>query len=345
MWTTKVKAGLSAIKAKYQKETGESKGWKGKVVKEIVKIVLVCVVFLAALLIGAVANYLIDDDEKMNSAMLLYLGYDYKTLDGIEMAFHELDHKSPAPNDEFPSANFSPGSKPDREFWESIKPTVFFSKDQLDKIKFGGGNKVGRMFYSPNNKRKVTSDNTPGCLGFTYGWKGNKNNSLAIAEVFSGSCNLLVFSFSMVDKPLKDISYIDPQNMNIRIIFTDSSMYKREDALEHFLKLLGQHWIDVAEVEMGMNTIVKVEEILGLVPQVGQLIFKFRCFEGMEEEIAGKVLNVLDQVQRNGFRLFHTNSSCINDTDDCIFEYSFLNLNSWSQLLLIEDTPQYTKLL
>ncbi|CAL8103745.1 unnamed protein product [Orchesella dallaii] len=234
------------------------------------------------------------------------------------------DHKNAATTEHannFPIANFQPAGKPDKEFWISLKPTI-----EIDRTKpydDGCRDKNGRVYCRTPFHGEVAEDNQ-NCIIYTFiSDESNQNQSdtfeFEMELLNNTTCNVV----AVRNMPVETLPPIQQRNARFTIINGESdegSKAVMEDKYFGLIMAAEIFWVDE-------NSIADVESKIGLDTRMIMLKFKFEL-KRMVEGVAQRVLNIFEQVQRKGFRLAKTNSSCSKvDNGDCVVEYYFLNAN------------------
>ncbi|CAL8103748.1 unnamed protein product [Orchesella dallaii] len=224
----------------------------------------------------------------------------------------------------FSTVNFTPAGKPDNEFWNSIKPTVQFDKEKLSakacREENGQGNCGSKLQGEAAGRN---------CTIYSFLIKSDVTNqggpSENLMELLNNTiCNIVAY----VDKELEA-----PRPSNPRVTFV--TLETEEEKLEN----QRFEWIDEMEINyVDKNIIAYMEATVGRFNRMGELKFHLQL-EEMQEEIAERILNVFEQAQWKGLRLYKANFSCNGvDKDDCVVEYSFVNANHlWEYISVVKE--------
>ncbi|CAL8108965.1 unnamed protein product [Orchesella dallaii] len=244
-----------------------------------------------------------------------------------------FDHSST-----FPKVNFKPGGKPDKEFWDSVKPTVQFDDHKPNCWK--RADRFGCMILSPG---KAAEDKT--CTFFIFKFNGiiQQNNYSFVTELRILG-NIICDVLASVDKALEVPSFIHPHPRKEQLTIYNFKNEKEHEAFKDATMSL--KWAKYGEIDYvnGNYSGAELEAKVGSFSQFGEIKFTLQL-EGMEEGISEMVLKAFEQAQSMGFRLLEvTLTSCSKeDHDYSIVEYTFVNVNYWWDYL-IPIAPKHKKI-
>ncbi|CAL8103733.1 unnamed protein product [Orchesella dallaii] len=237
------------------------------------------------------------------------------TINGPQEEVKTTDHAA-----EFPTTNFQPAGKPDKEFWISLKPTVQIDRKKLNnRCRIENGRAYCRIPYHMKGAKDPRNCTIMTVMSDEINQNESASFELETQLLKNTTCDVVALRYM----PLDVLPPILQINSRFTIINGESDEVKKG-----FLDDNDYEWFDVTEIRLVNETsIAVVESRFEFLTRMEELVFMFQL-KRMVEGMAEQVVNIFEQVQSKGFRLATTNSSCSEvDTDDCVLEYSFVNAN------------------